>query len=79
MSLKRRPAFRTPKPTFYIFCEGENTEPEYFRSLKKMQANLLIEVKGAVGVPYTVATEATTLCQKLGLGKKKKKNMPPRC
>lgn len=75
MSLKRRPAFRTPKPTFYVLCEGANTEPDYFRSLQRTQSDLLFDLKPAVGVPYTVATEATTLCKKLGLGKKKKKNM----
>ena len=75
MPLKRRRAFRTPKPTFYILCEGANTERDYFRSLQRVQPDLIIDLTPAVGVPYTVATEAATLCKELGLGKKKKKKI----
>ncbi|MDJ0841924.1 MAG: RloB family protein [Acidobacteriota bacterium] len=31
---QRRPGNRQPKKVIYIFCEGEETEPQYFRALK---------------------------------------------
>lgn len=75
MPLRRRPAFRIPKPTFYLVCEGANTEPGYFRAVQKTQKEMIIYVKPAMGVPYTVATEAARLCKEHGLSKKKKKNL----
>jgi len=56
---KRRPPFKEIKESFLIICEGENTEPEYFKSFKlssariKMlgnmnQANALFFIKEAI-------------------------------
>jgi hypothetical protein len=34
-SLARRVGVRTPRKTILIFCEGRNTEPQYFEALKR--------------------------------------------
>lgn len=45
--LKRRIGNRgLPKPTFLIVCEGEKTEPNYFKSFKLTTANYVIEHRG---------------------------------
>jgi hypothetical protein len=36
----RRTAFREPKERFLIFCEGKNTEPEYFKAFKLVTASV---------------------------------------
>ncbi len=36
----RRTAFRDPKERFLIFCEGKNTEPEYFKAFKLVTASI---------------------------------------
>ena len=37
-SLRRRVAFRTPKRTFLVFCEGTRTEPDYLKALRQEPA-----------------------------------------
>lgn len=37
---KRRRAFRDEKDSFLVICEGENTEPIYFRSFKLSSARI---------------------------------------
>lgn len=55
---------RAPKvePRFKvtIFCEGRNTEPDYFEALARSFANGLVKVEsiGGVGVPLTLVREA---------------------
>ena len=36
--LRRKSAFRTPKRTFLVFCEGEKTETDYLKALKREPA-----------------------------------------
>lgn len=59
-SLKRRQSLRSPKRKFVIFCEGSNTEPDYFRAIKQrfVGAIIDIEILGAAGVPSTIARKA---------------------
>jgi hypothetical protein len=58
--LGRRPYKREPKRTFYIFCEGRRTEPEYFSALKRRYSNTLIRISavGACGDPAQVVAKA---------------------
>ncbi len=58
--LSRRPATKNPKKKFCLVCEGRNTEPEYFRSIKRRFCGTLVEVQiaGGVGTPLTIAREA---------------------
>ena len=61
VKLSRRPAKREPLRSFTIFCEGENTEPAYFRALErkyKRQALIALEIV-PVGVPMTIAQRAS--------------------
>lgn len=56
------------RPVFYIFCEGEKTEPDYFRALKESlipnsKLNLKFPYSGAV--PYTIATQAVEFKSRL--------------
>lgn len=57
--LKRSGPNREPKRRFVLFCEGRNTEPAYFEAVKRAFSSTLIAVEGGVGVPMTVAKEAT--------------------
>ena len=59
--LSRRAAFRSPRRRFYLFCEGGNTEPEYFRAVRTSFRNALIELvtHAGVGMPLTIATRAS--------------------
>jgi len=52
----RRPAFRDPKPTILVVCEGKVTEPEYLRGLQSVCRNprVTIEVAKEHGVPKTL-------------------------
>ncbi len=36
----RRKAFKEAKESFLIFCEGQNTEPEYFKAFKLVTASV---------------------------------------
>jgi hypothetical protein len=60
-NLRRRPGFREPLARFLIVCEGEVTEPRYFRHLR-LQERGLVEVKVVPGgVPKTVVELAVKL------------------
>lgn len=74
-ALRRRRHRREPKRRFIVFCEGANTEPGYFKSLRQACGDALIEIEtiGAVGVPFTVAQQATRRAQELGLGRRRRK------
>jgi hypothetical protein len=56
----RRPPFREPKPTILIVCEGQVTEPEYFRGFRNACRNprVEIEIADSHGVPRTLVQTA---------------------
>ncbi len=65
-SLKRRPAKREPARCFFIYCEGENTEPTYFEALRRSLRNAQIEVNTIhTGVPMTIADKASEKARQL--------------
>lgn len=51
---------RWPRARFFLFCEGKNTEPDYFDHLRRSVRDALVEVSvvGAVGTPFTIASRA---------------------
>jgi len=71
--LRRRRHTREPKRRFIVYCEGENTEPAYLGALRRACADALIEIEtiGAVGVPQTVARQATERVRAEGLGRRR--------
>ena len=56
----RRQPFRDPKPIILIVCEGERTEPDYFKGFAEACRNPRIQVRIAPehGVPLTLVTNA---------------------
>ena len=64
-SLRRRGPTREPKQRFTIICEGQNTEPAYFRALEATVRDALIQliVEPAAGVPMTIAQRAVDLAR----------------
>ena len=74
--LRRRRHDREPKQRFVLFCEGAKTEPAYFDAIRRAYPNTLIEVHGGVGVPMTVAQQATDYAKENGLarGSQKRKD-----
>ncbi|SEH12971.1 RloB-like protein [Sphingopyxis sp. YR583] len=60
-SLKRRVNLREPKRRFVIYTEGKNTEPDYFRAIRKASLGALIDIEivEAAGVPATIAKKAS--------------------
>ena len=69
---KRRPHVREPKPIFYLLCEGDNTEPGYFRALEQAYPNVSLDIS-AVGVPKAVAEQAVARAKTAGVAPKSKK------
>lgn len=67
--LGRRRASKEPKHKFHVLCEGQNTEPQYFRALSHQVDGALISivVQKAVGTPVTIANNARNLSKSLGL------------
>ena len=64
-SLRRRVAFRKPKRTFLVFCEGTRTEPDYIKALKQEPAvrdsasvDIRIDLKASGAVPLTLVNAA---------------------
>ena len=56
--LRRRGAFRSPRPRFLIVCEGTQTEPEYFREMRILERSLIdLELSPGV-VPKTLVERA---------------------
>ena len=60
-SLRRRVAFRTPKRTFLVFCEGMRTEPDYLKVLRQEPAvrdaasvDIRIDLEASGAVPLTL-------------------------
>lgn len=64
-NLKRHGPRREPKRRFVLFCEGRNTEPAYFKAIKRACSDTLIavEIVPAVGVPMTIAEKAAKKAQ----------------
>jgi hypothetical protein len=58
--LRRRAPTREPKARMVLVCEGKNTEPEYFRALKRFYAKKSLDIVTvpAAGVPMTLANRA---------------------
>jgi len=56
----RRAPTRQPKIRFTLFCEGRNTEPQYFRALRSHYNNSLISIRieNTGRVPITLARTA---------------------
>ena len=64
-SLRRRVAFRTPKRTFLVFCEGTRTEPDYIKALRQEPAvrdsasvDIRIDLSASGAVPLTLVNAA---------------------
>ena len=57
---KRREAFKEPRKSILIVCEGEKTEPIYFNALKKRLRLIMVDVEivGEGGAPITVVNRA---------------------
>ena len=68
-NLRRSRSSREPKRRFTLFCEGANTEVEYFEAIRRVYSSTLIEweVYGGAGVPYTIAEKAIEQAKSLGL------------
>lgn len=62
--LTRDPPSRKIKKQFILFCEGKNTEPQYFQALKKNYPNALIVIEKKGAVPLTLANEANDYIKK---------------
>jgi len=57
--IKRRRSEREPKARFFLFCEGQNTEPAYFRAVREeLYGDVLLKIECGVGEPRTVAEKA---------------------
>lgn len=60
-SLRRRRAFRTPRPRFLIVCEGTQTEPGYFREMRHLERSLIELELSPGGVPKTLVERAVEM------------------
>ena len=72
-NLKRRRPRRKPKPIFYLFCEGTNTEPRYFEAVERAYPGVVVEIDRRTGVPKTVAEHAVECAQTAGIAFKSRK------
>ena len=65
----RHSARREPKRRFILFCEGKNTEPDYFLAIRRnwTSALILVDTRPAVGVPLTIAQAAVQFAREEGL------------
>lgn len=54
-------------------CEGRNTEPTYFRELRRSITNALVdlEIVSAAGVPYSLAERAVELAKGTKLARRR--------
>ena len=67
--LRRSKPSREPRQRFILFCEGLQTEVEYFKAIRRVYSSTLISVEthGGQGVPYTIAEKAVQQARALGL------------
>ena len=66
----RRPGKpRETKRLFVLYCEGENTEPDYFYALERFVKSRLLEIEydSPAGVPFTIAEKAVERAKQMGL------------
>ena len=78
-SFNRRPSERVPQRQFHLFCEGKNTEPDYFKTLGIWINRLLVDNRGTVkikihsgaGDPLKIAGKAVQLSKDLAEEKRK--------
>ncbi|MGA9486343.1 MAG: RloB family protein [Methylocella sp.] len=74
----RRSALKVaPKRKFFLFCEGKNTEPDYFHALKKLFGGVLIDIEPVGGDPKAVVDSAISCAESRGLckgGQRRKRN-----
>jgi hypothetical protein len=57
-----------PKRRFTIVCEGQNTEPDYFRAVQAALRDTLVDlvIEPAAGVPLTIAKRAADIRHRKG-------------
>ena len=60
---KRREAFKEARKSILIVCEGEETEPIYFKALKRRLRLIMVDVEivGEGAAPITVVNSAIQL------------------
>ena len=60
---KRREAFKEPRKSILIVCEGEKTEPLYFNAVKQELRLIMVDVEivGEGAAPITVVDRAIEL------------------
>ncbi len=63
--LRRARASREPRKRFVLFCEGKNTEPAYFKALRRLHPHAIIDIPREAGVPITLAELAVTEFRRL--------------
>lgn len=70
-TLKRRGPRREPKRRFTLFCEGRNTEPAYFKAIKRAypSTQIYVRIERGVGVPHSVAEKAVAFAKSEGLAR----------
>lgn len=73
-SLRRRRAFREPRARFLIVCEGEVTEPEYFRDIRQTERGLIDLKIVPAGVPKSVVERAAGMKKDSELEAKRRKD-----
>ena len=61
--LNRRKAFKEPRKSILIVCEGEKTEPIYFNALKKRLRLIMVDIEiiGEGAAPINVVNRAISL------------------
>lgn len=75
--LRRRPATIFPRRRFLLVCEGKNTGPQYFRTVRAQypRALLQIETIGGAGDPWNIAEMAIRKAKNLGIAKRSRKKL----
>lgn len=73
-SLRRAPPARAPKRKFIIYSEGKNTEPDYFRAVRRDLLGALVDIEmiDAAGVPMTIAEKACDRAAAMRRGRARK-------
>lgn len=71
--LRRKAGKRRPNKIFFLFCEGERTEREYFEGLNRIlnHNQVSVEMVVGVGVPKTIVAKAREFIN----GRRKKRDL----
>jgi hypothetical protein len=64
--LRRKNHTRETKKRFFVFCEGENTEPHYFKALRRTCDQMLITVR-------TIPAGTALPCAEAAIAERKRK------